>query len=489
MKKIHIIISLYCLFIIMGSELFGQLLTRPIPIGKSTTTIILNNNQTPMQILTNLYHDGEWDKLKDKSIEFLEKLFKKKGKIINEKIILDFKNNYYLIVFISTDIINKPEIIRFVLHDPISKKYSAEIPGISKRNKLFHIYLSDNEEKQYECRYLSTKTINPLITKLPKIAAMLDPKALAPYFGKYKILGPQVEAQEIAYPIHGTFSMIVPPYKRSSIRVEEKFIIPDIPTKKRFTAIGNDLKNLKKKLCFSKENNCEYLQKLTNQLFSEIIKQINSTKNCSLNNPSVQCWVKISETISNEFKEYLENNPHIKENRSIFRRAMVIEAEFLNLFREKDPSILAGEFELLNIPPDKIKFGFVNAIIPSDFGDCKRIKLNDDGKLTNDFIKRQYLLMLTCNYYFLNRYPYSDRNTFCEKLKVFVGLSLVPEFGFGGGIGLDISNGLSINFGWTALWAYHLKEGDQLYTPPRDPNNYYDLKLLHALFVGLGYDF
>src|SRR5947208_10292982 len=62
-----------------------------------------------------------------------------------------------------------------------------------------------------------------------------------------------------------------------------------------------------------------------------------------------------------------------------------------------------------------------------------------------------------------------DRLTLAERVRLFVGPSLTPDFGIGGGVGVMIVRGVTIDAGWVNLFVKTPRSGYSIgQTPPLD---------------------
>src|SRR4029079_2691873 len=60
-----------------------------------------------------------------------------------------------------------------------------------------------------------------------------------------------------------------------------------------------------------------------------------------------------------------------------------------------------------------------------------------------------------------------DRPTWAERFRLFAGTSITPDFGIGGGAGVMIVRGLTVNVGWANLFVKTPRAGLSIgQTPP-----------------------
>ncbi len=94
----------------------------------------------------------------------------------------------------------------------------------------------------------------------------------------------------------------------------------------------------------------------------------------------------------------------------------------------------------------------------------------------------------------LNIHPWAyDADSFQpswrERLRLFVGGILNPEFGISAGIGLQLVRGLSVNAGAGFVLIDTLKPGEAFGAKPLDSEDPFEYGTATVFFAGLGYNF
>jgi hypothetical protein len=114
----------------------------------------------------------------------------------------DFKNNYYLVVFLTTH-----DVLASVLaHDPIPEPYTTVLPGLKPESKnLCEVFIYDVPDAAFKSGYEFTRAENPLITQLPDFLKMVLPSQP----------DPEVKDKKTGVIV----SYIPVPYARASIKV------------------------------------------------------------------------------------------------------------------------------------------------------------------------------------------------------------------------------------------------------------------------------
>ena len=144
-------------------------------------------------------------------------------------------------------------------------------------------------------------------------------------------------------------------------------------------------------------------------------------------------------------------------------------------------------FRMFNRPHTRFSFGLVSSLIVSSSESDTRATI-DSGDLTQDPL-RGHMPMGVLNIHPWSYDADSEEIGWRERVRVFVGGILAPEFGFSTGLSFQIVRGFSINAGVGVLLIDTLKDGEQIGREPVDPEDPFEYGTAAVLFFGVGYNF
>jgi hypothetical protein len=143
--------------------------------------------------------------------------------------------------------------------------------------------------------------------------------------------------------------------------------------------------------------------------------------------------------------------------------------------------------KLFNRPLTRFSFGVVSSIIVGSSVSDTRVIIQS-GKIAEDPLSGHMPMGI------LNIHPWSydadaEDASWRERIRLFVGGILAPEFGFSGGIGFQIVRGFSINTGAGVLLIDTLKEKEAIGAAPVNHNDPFKYGTATVFFFGVGYNF
>jgi hypothetical protein len=143
--------------------------------------------------------------------------------------------------------------------------------------------------------------------------------------------------------------------------------------------------------------------------------------------------------------------------------------------------------KLFNRPLTRFSFGLISSIIAGSSVSDTRVTIQS-GKIAEDPLSG-HMPMGILN---IHPWPYdadAEDTSWKERIRLFVGGILSPEFGFSGGIGCQVVRGFSINAGVGILLIDTLKEGEAIGAPPVNHDDPFKYGTATVFFFGVGYNF
>jgi hypothetical protein len=116
---------------------------------------------------------------------------------------------------------------------------------------------------------------------------------------------------------------------------------------------------------------------------------------------------------------------------------------------------LRGDSKLTNAPLTRFTFGLLSAVTvaaPRYFGGAARVKVSDRGGLVEDPLPSLLNLAIVN----IHPTPYDraeDSLSWAERVRMFAGTVIRPDFGVAGGLGIGVIRGLSVNVGWANVFV------------------------------------
>jgi len=151
------------------------------------------------------------------------------------------------------------------------------------------------------------------------------------------------------------------------------------------------------------------------------------------------------------------------------------------------PEKASDSSKLFNRPLTRFSFGLVSSVIAATSVSNPRVEIQS-GKIAEDPVHGHMPMGI------LNIHPWAydadaEDPSWKERIRLFVGGILAPEFGISGGVGVQLIRGLSVNTGIGVLLIDTLKDGEKIGFAPVDHENPFEYGTAAVFFIGLGYNF
>lgn len=462
MKKV-LYLMLFCAWTPNG--LSAQIRTTPVEVDMWKTDF----PKSPLAELTDLYLGGEVKVLQEKTRKYLTDLYEAKER---PKHYLNFEANHYLVVFLSTK--DSTELLRYVVHNkPEPRDYSLTVPGLTKKESLFEVFLSSTERQTYSTTYSLQRQADPLLAQIPAFAGLLKPSVVAPLLPRSAVAPPA------RFPLVASVRAVdLLDMRRATAKVKETLsTINDLPGVSKAidsTAASLELRTARLSVCAK-----GLVTKLKDALKKVVEDSCDADKGAS-----TKCLEALKAAIGTTYKDHIGTCSNLSS--TDLQATIDTEAEFLSTIGTQAAASKSSEYVLTNRPLQRLSFGVVSAFISDTSGDT-RVKLQN-GNIVSDPLSGA-LSMAVLNIHPKAYDPDRAKQSGAERFRFFVGGVFAPEFGVGAGVGVSLIRGLTINAGYAWLVVDDLRAGDTIGPAPMNPSKPFGQGTSEVLFVGLGFNF
>lgn len=427
----------------------------------------------------------------------------------------DFGRNTYRILFVSAVQDPEGDLVALVLAPGDEEPYSSRLPGI---DQFFDVFLHIGEPGEIHSEYNSTAVANPVLEKLPSFVKQVDLGGIARLVRD----GPE-GVQPMLYL---QISRVDLPFSRASISVKDAAKIPAPFDSAKISSRAGELEtslNVREAggapcarrvaSCLRQAVQAELL--LDKVAIGNALKAAAKKENCpdgdwtEYDPPEEKCGKPIIGTTDRE-KCYLHPGEGSKARclaeariESVyasvaskdaactaatmddFAAATKVESSFKKLVQGKAVEAKA-ESVYSNVPQSYISLGVLAGVL-GDTGGDGRYKL-DSGKISADPVTGT-LSMAILNFHPWGYNPKSERLSWGERSRLFVGAVLTPEFGLGAGVGVSLVKGLSVNFGYAWMRVDTTRGGDAAGGAPSNLKDPFRNGVARSGFFGFSYAF
>jgi hypothetical protein len=164
-----------------------------------------------------------------------------------------------------------------------------------------------------------------------------------------------------------------------------------------------------------------------------------------------------------------------------------VNLEFRKLATNWSPAKLKADVKFANRPLTHFGFGALSSIAFSGKTNEPRAQV-DDGAIVEDPLPRA-LTAVVLNYNVTGYNAESSRVRLRERVNLFGGATITPEFGLTGGVNVVLVRGLGVNVGYALLFHATKREADVFGEAPSDPLDPLRLANVGVWYAGLSYNF
>jgi hypothetical protein len=215
------------------------------------------------------------------------------------------------------------------------------------------------------------------------------------------------------------------------------------------------------------------------------LKDLVWTTTCS-GKVGIDCFATAKTDLDKKFDEILRGETCASLSPLELPLELGIRNSFAQLLTAEKKGDFTATKTYINTQLTRITFTAISGVIVKSHDSEGRVKISG-GNLTRDPLVGN-LTMGAVNIHLLPYDPDTPDMTRRERVRFFAGGVLLPNFGFGGGLGVGIVRGLSINVGYARLFTNTLADGESLNTAPQMTNPF-RLSTSGAVFIGAGFTF
>lgn len=471
----------------------GQVSSVPRHIGHER--FAYPEGENPIDKLNQLRKSGNWQALQVHARQLLAALSsdEKVGRLLG-----DTATNYYNLVWQTEGDDGKPAVARVLVSARLRGEHSARIPGIGaswetisaesvasttsepakepildKRGpELLDVLLSDADSASLSSSYVFTPTADPLISQLPDVVSRLG------------ILGFLAKADGTTSA--ESESILVYVNQPNMVMTRAKIQIRDVISVRLSAAsLVREADKTYQSVRLRQARSSPCALSLAAGLRAALTA---AAKTPACAGVTAECSPALKKAVDVTFEAIVPKCAAEPPGGAGFDPVVATEQEFRKLVTAGGAKTTVGDSVLTNLPRTRLGFGILAGMLvghPSLEED--RVKV-DGGKIVKAPFDRN-LSMVVLNFHPKGYDSEWPRMSMAERLRLFVGGVLTPDFGVSAGIGVGLVRGLSVNIGAAWLLSETLKPGETLGEPPLNSNDPFKTKVATTGFVGFSYAF
>jgi hypothetical protein len=463
-------------------------MTTPQMLSKATLTCQAAGCESPVAVFTRHVSRADWRTLQNYGEELLQTL-SKTGPDDIRMALGDINQNYYRFVWIGRDNTGGPAVQSAIVHVGEEESITS-IPGItaSSRVQLIDILVSADPAAILDTQYLSTRKEDPLAAQIPAFVQKTD--VLGFLAGLPLARGEDTRTVSTTY----TLSRAVLPYKRADIRIRDTIVVPGSAASLR--TAGTELRD---RLVIRDARLSPCAQQLA-AADAEAISAAASEGSCVIppgqapgltTDQANACRSAMTRRLEDTYRQAVmscrETPPAVG-----FDPMTAVDKQFTDLAGTLRETRRTAETKITDVPHTRYSFGVLSAAIigePTYFGSAIRAKVGSNGLLIHDPLPT-VLSMAIINIHPRAYDADADVPTSAERVRLFVGTTITPEFGIGGGAGFMLVRGLSVTAGWANLFIDTPRSGLSIGdVAPKTVSDPLSIGRAGVFFAGLSYSF
>jgi len=403
-----------------------------------------------------------------------------------QKALGDVQRNYYRLVWVGRDDSGgAPSLQSAVVHEGDTGAIRA-LPGITPSSSIqfLDVFVSAEPGAILESQYVSTPVKDPLMAQIP---AFVEKTGVIGFIAGLPLARGATDSVSTTYSI----ARPVLPLARADIKIKDTVILPGSAVGMR-RASGE----LRDRLSIREARLSTCAQELARADAAAIASALGQ-ESCafpagqtSLDASGVNaCRASLLALLEDEYKKAAGCRDATPPSGS--DPLLVVDKQFTDLAGTLKETRRAAESKLSNTPRTRYSFGVLTSAIignPHYRGTTVRAKIGGNGSLVHDPMPT-VLTMVMVNIHPRAYDPQQDQPTLAERFRLFAGTSITPDFGIGGGAGVMILRGLTVNVGWANLFVRTPREGLSLGQTPPAGTAPLSAGNAGVWFAGLGYSF
>ena len=483
MRRLNLLAAAAVVFSALSVEAQVYSIAKPSAAG----LYVYPTGQNPIDILTKHHRSGDWVAFQESAHALLKTLAGRTTPAGADvaAALGEVDRNYYSIVWSAPGADGKPEVNRVLVRSGLAVQHSARLTGVSQAHpergagpagvRVLDVLLSDDKSASLASTWVFKPVEDPLVAQIPAVVERINPLViLAQARGTVPQPGPRADA---AASILVAVSEVRVLLSSSEIEIKDAIV-----TSRNAGQLSLAVQKVSRAVVDREARTSPCAQALARQIVASVAE-------ASTDAECTTCGKAIVEAVEGGFTTLLESRERaLCTPDQPWGPIAATEAAFLAAVSDAGKKVLYGKSSLKNKPLTRFSFGVMTGLMvgrPSL--DQPRAKV-EGGKLVAEPIER-VMTMVILN---VHPSPYDADWTFgswAERLRLFGGAVLTPDFGITAGVGIGIVRGLSVNAGGVMLWNNALKEGETFDQPPVNRNDPLKARASAAGFFGFSYAF
>ncbi len=401
----------------------------------------------------------------------------------------DYKTNYYVVMFVSTNAEGKPALVHVLAHHPHPE--GAVLPGLKGAEKpLYEIFVTEDPATQINGSYEIQRVEDPALKQLSDFVPLVVKSVVLP--GAIATAGTGGEAMALDA---GTSKVAPRPFKYSVTVSSVQFThARGKLTGKHTVVINQPIRHLKSATALIAEqlrSNCQvmmYSASNSNKagcssLVTEAEKVAVASLDAEVCRYSLadlsECLKKSKADLAEAFKKFAVSSGRGEDEvRGVYTAFATALA---------DPARITGTTTLENQPPQRISFGLATGYLAQIDAKAARPRTSvQNGKIAPSPFSRS-ISMAIVNLPLWGYDPTRFEPTLRERIKPFAGVAFGSHFGVTTGVSWSFTRTLSANVGFGRIWYDTPKADEQIDAAPINRNAPFELASANAWFVAVGF--
>jgi hypothetical protein len=400
---------------------------------------------------------------------------------------LDPRRNDVALMWMDVDAFGRPQLLRVVVSRDDRPAYGLDLLGVSGAagdRHLTELFLSRSPLGRVSSVYTSTREDDPRLAELPKFVQALA----GPLFATVGTLAGAIPgARPEAVPsrelpkIAATVRRVGLPFRRASIRL--RAVGREPVSSADFAASAASLAST---FTFSDVPRAPCARGLAAAL-AEDLPPVTRMPVCSAADADpIACTTAFDRVLTAAYEHAVASCESGKPSREARAALADVDDAFRTLVTTGTSTTAELDQTFKNRPPTHFSFGAGAAVMVTASLDRPRVT-TDRGVIVADPLDRVMTMA------FVNWSPggYDEKSPSirgAERVRLFLGAALTPDFGPAAGINVLLVRGIGITAGGAYLFGTGA-DASEIGEKPARPDDPYRIAAARALFVGIAYNF
>jgi hypothetical protein len=397
---------------------------------------------------------------------------------------LDLARNDVALLWVDADAFGKPQLLRVLVSKGSKAPYGLDLPGVSSADgdrHLTELFLSRSPLGRVASGYTSTREDDPLLADLPKFVQALGGPLFTTVGALTGTVGPEAVPPRTGPKIAATVRRVGLPFRRASIRM--RAVAREPVATADFASAASTLAST---LTFNAVPHAQCARDLAARLASELPPVTRQDVCSAADADPLLCTGAFDSVLTFAFDTALaacEGGKPSKEARSALED---VDEAFRKLVTTGTTTTAELDQAFKNRPPAHFSLGAGGAVMVTASLDRPRVTTRS-GVIVADPLPRVMTLA------FVNWSPagYDEKSPSirgAERVRVFFGAALTPDFGPAAGVNVLLVRGIGITAGGAYLFGKGA-DASEIGGKPTNPDDPYRIAATRTAFVGIAYNF